>query len=109
MATAAFWQRGEALDYPNTSGSKIAANTIVVVGSRVGVIGGDIENGSTGSIHMGGVWEMPKTGSSAISLGQTVYWDGSGITDVSTSNTEAGYAAAAAAADATSILVKLNG
>ena len=109
MATAAFWQRGEALDYPNTSGSKIAANTIVVIGSRVGVIGGVIENGDTGFIHVGGVWEMPKTGTAAINLGQTVYWDGSGITNVSTSNTEAGYAAAAATASATSILVKLNG
>lgn len=110
MAKAAFWQKGEALDYPNSSGSKISANTIVVVSTRVGVIGCDIENGKTGTIHMGGVWEMPKSGSSAIVLGQTVYWDAtnSGITNVSTSNIEAGYAAAAAGADDTKILVKLR-
>lgn len=111
MATAAFWQKGEALNYPNSSGSKIAANTIVVVGSHVGVIGSDIENGETGSIYMGGVWDMPKSGTAAINLGQAVYWDSSanGITNVSTSNTLAGYAAAAAGADATTIKVKLGG
>ena len=43
MAKATYWQRGETLDYTNGSGSKIDANTIVVLKSgatgRIGVIG----------------------------------------------------------------------
>ena len=42
-------------------------------------------------------------------MGQTVYFDGTGITDVKSTNTEAGYAAAPASAEDTKILVKLDG
>ena len=117
MATAEYWQRGEALDYINSGDSTIDANPIVKIGSHIGVTGGAIAPGETGALHMGGVWEMPKTGTNAISMGQAVYWDGSGITDAAddgdtpTPNAYdlVGYAAAAAGAAATKILVKLNG
>lgn len=36
---AAYWQRGEALDYKNTGTEKIEANTVIVLGSRIGVAG----------------------------------------------------------------------
>ena len=69
MAKATYWQRGETLDYPNASGSKIDANTIVVLKTgatgRIGVIGTDIPNGETGSVHVTGVYEMPMI---------TAYW-----------------------------------
>ena len=117
MATAEYWQRGEALDYKNTGDSSIAANTIIKVGAHLGVTGGTIPAGEVGALHMTGVWEMPKTGTSAISMGQAVYWDGSGITDAAddgdtpTPNAYdlVGYAAAAALAADTKLLVKLNG
>lgn len=110
MATKAeFWQRGEALDYTNTTNATIEANTIVKIGTRLGVTGTDIEPGKVGSLHVGGVWEIAKTGTNAVEMGQTVYFDGTGITDVKSTNTEAGYAAAPAAASATTILVKLHG
>lgn len=116
MATAEYWQRGEALDFTNAGESTIAANTIVKIGSRIGVTGGSIAPGETGALHVGGVWEMPKTGINAITMGQTVYFDGTGITDAAddggspaTAYAEVGYAAAAAAADATKILVKISG
>lgn len=110
MATAEYWQRGEALDYVNSGNTTIEANTIVTIGSRIGVTGGPIAPGETGALHVGGVWVMPKTGTAAISMGAVVYFDGTGITGTSgTGTTEAGYAAADAAADATTILVKLRG
>ena len=108
MANANFWQRGEALDYINSTENKIAANTIVKIGDRLGVTGCDIAPGAVGSLHVCGVFEMPKTGTSAIAMGQNVYWDGSGITDAAENNTKAGYAAAAAAADATKIMVQIG-
>ena len=109
MAKAAFWQRGEALDYKNTGSSKIEANTIVVYGSRIGVVGMDIEVGEVGSLHVTGVFELPKTDTAKIDAGAEVYWDGNGITATSGSGaTAAGFAAQEAAADATTVLVKIN-
>ena len=116
MATAMYYQRGESLDYANSTSSKIAANTVIELKDRIGVVGCDINPGETGSLHMTGVFEMDKTGSAKIDMGQKVYFDGTGITDdaddggsPATAYTPAGYAVAEAAAAATKILVKLQG
>lgn len=114
MAKAEFWQRGEALDYTNTTTATIPANTIVKIGDHIGVTGTDIEPNKVGSLHVGGIWEIPKTGAKKIDMGATVYFDGSGITDTATGNTATGntavgYAAASATAEDTKILVKLDG
>ena len=101
MAKAEFWQRGEALDYTNTTTATIPANTIVKIGDHIGVTGTDIEPNKVGSLHVGGIWEIPKTGTKKI--------DGNGITDTATGNTAVGYAAASATAEDTKILVKLDG
>ncbi len=110
MTTAEFLQRGESLDYRNTTDAVIPNNTIIQIGSRIGVTGTVIPPGEVGSLHVGGVWEIEKTGTAAIEMGQIVYFDGTGITDaVGDNNIEAGYAAAAAAAADTKIYVKLRG
>lgn len=110
MATAEFWQRGESLDYTNGTEATIPANTIVTIGSRIGVTGCAIEPGQVGSLHVCGVFEIAKTGNAAIEMGAPVYFDGTGITGTSDSGSiEAGYAAAPAAAADTTILVKLCG
>lgn len=108
MAKANFWQRGETLDYVNSGSAKIEAGTVIELGSRIGIAGGDIAVGETGSIHVVGVFEFPKTDSTAINAGTAVYWDGSGITATASTNTPAGYAAYTAAASATTVLVKIN-
>lgn len=112
MATAKFWQRGEALDYINSTEDAIAANNIVVIGSHLGVAGTNIEAGAVGSVHVVGVFEMPRTGSAAIAMGADLYWDGTAITDTAPGEgikTPIGYAAAPADASATTVMVKLNG
>lgn len=111
MAKAIYWQRGETLDFTNNAvgATKIDANTIVALDAMVGVAGTDIAVGATGSLHVSGVYEMPKSSSSAIAQGAPVYWDGTGITGTASTNTPAGYAAAAAGASDTTILVKLLG
>lgn len=108
MSKAAFWQKGESLDYTNSTDATIEANTIMVYGSRIGVIGADIKPGELGSIHVVGVFEMPLSDSDAVEAGTEVYWDGDGITATAGSNTKAGFAAQAAAAGSDTILVSIN-
>ena len=108
MAKATYWQRGESLDYKNNESTVIEANSIIDLGTRIGVAGTDINPDEVGSVHVTGVYEIEKTGTGEIAMGAAVYYDGTGITS-DTSGTPAGYAAAAAEADATVILVKLLG
>ena len=50
---AEFYQKGVSIDYKNTSGATIAANTIVALGTtRCGVAGTDIANNSVGSVFV---------------------------------------------------------
>lgn len=106
---ASFWQKGESLDYVNETNAKIEANTIMAYGARLGVIGTDINPGELGSIHVAGVFEIPKTDQTAIAAGTEVFWDGSGITASSGADTiKAGFAAQAAKADDAKILVSIN-
>lgn len=120
MSKAEFWQRGESIDYTNSGNTKIEENEVVVLGSRVGIAGTVIPAGETGSLVMTGVFEMDKKDSTAISAGTTVYWNpdsaAPGITasadDGETDPTAypyVGYATEAAAADDTTIKVKLLG
>lgn len=116
MTKATYWQRGETLDYKNTTDTTIEANTVISFGGHIGIAGTDIFPGELGSLHVTGVFEIPKTTTETIEMGTVVYFDGEGITNVEddgeTSPTAyplAGYAAQAAAASDTVILVKLGG
>lgn len=117
--SAVYLQRGEALDYPNASGSKIDAGTVVVLtagaAGRIGVTGTDIPDGTVGSVHVAGVFEMPKSSSNALTLGEKVYWNGTGITEADndgegtpTYYPVAGFVAVAAAAGDTTVAVKIG-
>lgn len=108
MSKATYWQRGESLDFVNAESTVIEANTIMDLGTRIGVVGTDVNPGEKGSIHVTGVYEIQKTGTGKIEMGAAVYYDGTGITSA-TGGTPAGYAAATAEADAEVILVKLLG
>ena len=110
MSKAAYWQRGETLDYGNATDTKIEANTVISFGSHIGITGTDILPGELGSLVVTGVFEIDKTATGAIEMGTEVYFDGTGITDTKGDDTPlAGYAAQAAAASDTVILVKLGG
>ena len=109
MAKATYWQRGESLDYKNGTNAVIEENTIIAIGTRVGITGTYINPGETGSLHVCGVYEMPKTAGEEIELGTAVYFDGTAITATAGGNTPAGYAVATAAAADEVILVKLLG
>jgi len=108
MTKAEYLQRGESLDYTNATENTIPDGVVVTIGSRIGVTGCPIPPGKTGSLHVVGVFEIAKTGTAAIEMGQTLYFDGTGITDTA-GDIEAGYAAAPADANAETVLVKLRG
>lgn len=114
MSKAAYWQRGEALDYVNSGTAKIEANTVIILGSRIGVAGMDISPGETGTLHVTGVYAIPK-GSAEIAAGADVYYtaaDGAIGTDSEGTSSgvkaRAGFACEAASASDTTVLVKIN-
>lgn len=111
MSKAEYWQRGETLDFVNSTGKVIEANTIIVLGQRMGVAGTEIPAGEKGTVHVEGIYSFPKAKSTAITAGALVYWDKTNncLTTTSTSSILAGYAAEAAGENDATVLVKING
>lgn len=109
--TAEYIQKGEALDYKNITDTTIPCDTVVTLGGRIGITGGEIKPGELGSLHMVGVYRLPKTGTDAIEMGTAVYFDGAGVTATAAegTTTPAGYAAAQSEASDKFVLVKLLG
>ena len=101
-------QVGNNLDYKNTTGAAIKAGDIVDLNTRIGVAGTNIGVNEVGSVHMVGVFELPKTASLEINQGESVYYDGTSITKTDT-DTPAGYAAYSSAASSSTVAVKLLG
>lgn len=108
MSKAAYWQRGETLDYVNTTGAIIEANTVIKLAERVGIAGTNINPGEKGDIHVSGVFEFKKTSQNKIDIGTSVYFDGEGITETKGDDTPAGFAAATAETTDQTILVKIG-
>lgn len=118
MAKAKYWQEGKNIDYKNTGSDVIEAGEIVVIGSRIGVTGGDIFEGETGAVVTEGVWELPKASTEAISIGDELYFDAEAKTVTKTAsktvdsatvaNPKAGWAVDAAATADDMVLVKID-
>mgnify|MGYP000006724740 FL=1 len=109
-AKANYWQRGETIDFLNNTNAKIEANTVVLLGKRIGIAGTDIQAKEVGTLHITGVYKFPKAASQAVTAGALVYWDNSAnnITTTESSNTLAGFAVEAAGADDATVTVKIN-
>lgn len=123
MGKAEYWQRGETIEYINKTEETIEAGSVVPFGKRIGITGTDIAPGETGSLHVEGVFEVPK-GERAIEAGDEVYFDiaamltqmaaiattASGGTFNATvpRGIRAGYATQDADADAETVFVKIN-
>lgn len=105
--TADFYsQRGEALDYVNTGNTIIEAGTIIEIGSKIGIAGGDINPGTRGAIHVEGIFKFAK-GSGALTQGTAVTIT-NGTAAAAESGSGHGYVAAPAAAGDSTVLVKIN-
>jgi len=108
--TATKKSEGRRIDY--TPGSAVAAGDVVVIGELVGVATAAIAANTLGVIDVEGVFTFPKatTSASALTAGQIVYWDASGlvVTGTQSSHKTAGYVVAAAGATAATVDVKLG-
>jgi predicted RecA/RadA family phage recombinase len=106
-----FIARGDVLEI--TAGADIDAGEGVLVGSLFGVAATDIANGARGNINLGGVYDLPKVGSQAWTVGALVYWDNANdrCTTTAGSLKLIGVAAAAVGSGAgeTTGRVRLNG
>ncbi len=112
MSKASYWQRGEAIDFVNETEEIIEANQIIVFGEHIGIAGTTFGPGETGTLHVFGVFEMPKAEGEEIAAGTPVYYDteGEAVTSESGGSTiEIGYATEAADAEHETVKVKLLG
>lgn len=113
---AAYWQRGESLDYVNATTKKIEAGDVLIIGNHIGVAGTDIEPGALGSVHVTGVYEFAKKDTAELTPGMTVYLTADGVTasaaegsgDDVVTHVQAGFVAATSPAKSTKAYVKIN-
>lgn len=106
---ANYIQKGNTINYTNSGAAKIAAGDAVSLTNRIGIAAGDIAAGAVGTLAVEGVFEIDKTASLAIAVGDAVYFSTSTkkITKTDT-DVPAGWAIAAATASDTSVLVKIG-
>lgn len=108
-------QKGDNLDFPNASGSKMVAGTPYLATHSIVVPIADIADGSTGAVAVEGCFTLPKVTGRAWTVGAKVFWDVSASKFDVIAGTPAtgdivgcGIAAAAAASGDTTGVVKLT-
>lgn len=91
--------------YDVASGAGLLVGTIVGVAAHAAISGAEVE------VCVEGVVEVAKVSAQAWTQGATIYWDNTAklFTSVSTSNTKAGVAVAAAANPSDTGIIRLNG
>ncbi len=105
---AEYLQKGESLDYINTTTKKIEAGDALIIGNRIGIAGTDIDSGQLGSIHVSGVYGFTKKDNAELVIGTEVYLSADGITITAEDNTRAGFVAATSASTNNNVYVKIN-
>ncbi len=104
-----FVQPGDAIDITVPAGG-VVSGVPFVSGSLVGIPGVTAAAGALATIHLEGVYDLPKVSAQAWTLGAKVYWDGVAalVTTVSAGNTLLGYAADVAANPSSTGRVRLG-
>lgn len=75
MAKAIYVQKGEILDFTNTTGEEIGYNDVVTLDSRIGVAKDIIPVNAVGSVAVTGTYELPADTTAAFVVGEQLYWD----------------------------------
>ena len=105
---AIFWYKGEVVYYTNTTSNVIEPNQLVKIEGRIGIAGSHIDPNTEGTLHVTGVWELPKKASEAIIVGKEVYLADDGITATAGGNTPAGWCVKEAKSTDKTVLVKIG-
>ena len=72
MAKAEYWQKGSAIDYTNATATRIEANEIVPLTTRIGIAGMPIEAGAIGEALYFKDGEVTTTASGAVPCGWAI-------------------------------------
>ncbi|SQA82252.1 Uncharacterized conserved protein [Citrobacter freundii] len=106
-----YQQDGTTLDYHNAGVDAVSSGALVAVGGIAGVAHSDIPAGEWGTLHMAGVFVLPKA-AEEIAAGQKLYLAGGKLTvakgDDATPNPVVGSAWGAAEADCADVAVRLG-
>lgn len=102
-----FVQPGDVISVP--APANVAAGAPVLVGSMFGVAVNTALSGAAVEIALSGVFDLPKTAAQAWTVGQLLYWSGTAVTNVASTNKLIGVAAQAQQAADTVGRVRLNG
>lgn len=106
-----YQQDGATLDYHNAGVDAVSSGALVTVGGIAGVAHSDIPVGEWGTLHMAGVFVLPKA-AEEIAAGQKLYLAAGKLTvakgDDATPNPVVGSAWGAAEADDADVAVRLG-
>ena len=109
MSKAKYIYRGDSIEYVNATNADIEYGSVVSLGTRIGIAGGNIPAGEVGALHIVGVFELPKAASVEIAQGAAVYFNTKNG-NVTTTDTDVpcGWAVAAAGSAGTTVAVKIG-
>lgn len=105
---ASYVQRGETIDFKNSTGAAIVANDVVMLTNRIGIAATEIPIGAIGTVNVVGVYDLPAETVNAFTPGQTVYLSDSTVVKDSTSGVVAGYVVEAKVANGAVARVKIG-
>lgn len=102
-------QVGDTLTIP--APADVLSGGVVIAGAIVGIAQGNALSGALVDVAVTDVWEVPKVGANAFTLGASVYWDATAklATTTASGNTRIGVAVAAAGAGVAAVKVRLSG
>lgn len=92
-----------------TAPANVLSGAPVLIGSLFGVASTDALSGAEVVINTTGIYDLPKTAAQAWTVGALLYWSGTALTTVASTNKLVGVAVRAELAAATVGRVRLNG
>ena len=105
-----YLQKGERIDYVNSSENTIKYLDVVAGTDKVFIAAEEIAPGATGAVYSEGVFELKAKSGEAFTFGQALYYDSTNkeLTSTSTSNKYFGYAVEAKASAGVLAVAKLS-
>lgn len=78
MPKAIYIQKGDTIDFVNETEKLIESGEIINLSTRIAIAGCDINPKETGTLHLTGIYEMPKNENETIDFGKFVYLNSDG-------------------------------
>lgn len=108
MSQANYVQRGETIDFANSTSTTILAGEVVALTSRIGVAATEIPVGTKGALNVMGVYDFPALSTESLTVGQAVYFKDGKIQATATDAVPAGWVVEAKALAGSVARVKID-